>query len=356
MFIDAPFARADSGRRDVRRSAPVMISPPVPSIPPAGSPDALIGDATAEARPTRRRWMPARAAHADVRFAIAGLIALAGLLLTWLLLVGTETGQRLENAALRGAEFRSDADQQAALDRLAQISIAVFAVAVVVCFAVGQLRKRGWLATLVVGVMGGSVLLAELLKDALGRPELVSGPVWLLRNSFPSGSAAIATAVAVGAILVSPDRLRWLVLPFGVAFAAIISEAVQTSGWHRLSDSIGSSCLVIAVAMGGLLILARNGLVQESDRGGVDHRVSGSLSVVAGIALALGTFVLVLIALFPLLMTPIEARRALLQTAFPLIGTGWTIVAIVAVARVIGPFTLGGRSKRPTSRSADLTS
>ncbi len=322
-----------------------MPSQPVASIPPAASLDEPpIDDPATDPRATTpRRSGSKHIARADVRFAVAGLVAFGGALLTWLLLVGTETGQRLENAALRGAEFRSEADRQAALDRLAQISIAVFAVAIVACFVVGQLRKRGWLAAVVVGVMGASVVLAELLKDVLSRPDLVGGPAWLLRNSFPSGSAAIATAVAVGGILVAPDRLRWLVLPFGVAFAAIISEAVQTSGWHRLSDSIGSSCLVIAIAMGGLFVLARNGLVHESDRGGVDRRLSGGISVIAGVALALGTFVLVLIVLFPLLTTPIEARRALLQTAFPLIGTGWTLVAILAVARVIGPFTLGDR-------------
>ncbi len=338
-----------------------MTGQPGPSSLPTDTPDEpLIDVASAPPRLGRRgRWPSGRATRADVRFGIVGLIALAGAFLSWLLLVGTETGQRLENAALRGAEFRSEADRQIALDRLGQISIAVFAVAIVACFAVGQLRKRGWLATVVVGVMGVGVVLAELLKDILGRPELVSGPAWLLRNSFPSGSAAIATAVAVGAILVAPDRLRWFVLPFGVAFAAIISEAVQTSGWHRLSDSIGSSCLVIAIAMGGLVVLARNGLVRESDRGGVDHRLAGGISAVAAIALTIGTVVLVLIALFPLLTTPIEARRALLQTAFPLLGTGWTIIAILTVARVIEPFTLGDRADRPDpwrrERSPDRT-
>jgi hypothetical protein len=283
-----------------------------------------------------------------VAFGLTATVAFVGLVASWLILVGTAAGQRLENAALRGAEFRSEPERQAALDRLSQVTVTVFVLAILACFVVGQLRKRGWLATTVVVAMGSAAVLAELLKDVLARPPLVDGPVWILRNSFPSGSAVVATAVAVGLYLVAPDRLRWLALSAGVVGAAVISEAVQTSGWHRLSDTIGATCLTIAVLFGGLWALARAGRVHAGEHGHVDARVAGGLWLAASVVLTFGTIVLVLVALFPVLTTPVDARQALLQTAFPLIGTGWTIVAILAAARIVEPYTLGtAASARP---------
>jgi hypothetical protein len=88
--------------------------------------------------------------------------------------------------------------------------------------------------------------------------------------------------------------------------------------------------------------------VHTGDHGHVDARVAGGLWLAASVVLTFGTIVLVLVALFPVLTTPVDARQALLQTAFPLIGTGWTIVAILAAARIVEPYTLGtAASARP---------
>lgn len=323
-------------------SDPPGLEPPADPLAPPESPgpDATAATATEPPRPGWAARIRFRGSPA-VRFAAAALVAAAGVVAVWLLLVGTEPGQRLENAALRGAEFRTDLDRQAALDRLSQVTASTFGLVAVGCFLVGQLRKRGWLATVVVVSMAAGVAMTELLKAVLGRPELVGGPAWIVQNSFPSGSAAVATAVALGLYVVAPDRLRWLALTAGVVVAAFISESVQTSGWHRLSDTVGAACMALVAMFAGLWLLARAGLVLPSDRGHVDRRVAAGLWLVAGVALALGTVVLLLLALFPVLTTPVDAERALLQTAFPLIGTGWTVVAILLAARVVEPFTLG---------------
>ncbi|MEX1104437.1 MAG: phosphatase PAP2 family protein, partial [Dehalococcoidia bacterium] len=203
------------------------------------------------------------------------------------------------------------------------------------------LRGRAALAALVGVVMVVSVVLAELLKEVLPRPALVAGPAWILRNSFPSGSAAVATAIAVGALLVTPDRLRWLVLPLGALYAAAIGDALQIAGWHRLSDTVGGALLVISVASAGLVVLARLRLVQPSPHGRVHPRVREVLVALALVALVVGTVMLVLVVVFPLLGSPEGGRRAFVQTAFPLFGAGLTIMAVVAFSRVIEPFSLG---------------
>jgi hypothetical protein len=268
---------------------------------------------------------------------------------TYWAFVGTETGQRVENLALRGAELRSSATRDAALARLTQISVVMFALATMAVWGTGLLRRRGGLGTLAASVMLGSVLSAEVLKELLPRPQLVTGPSWILRNTFPSGTATVATAVAVGAFLVTPERLRWTVVPIAAVYAAVIAEALQAAGWHRLSDTVGSSLLVIALAFAGLTLLARAGLVQRSPYGRVDRRIRGALLVVATILIALGGLLLLLLSVFPLLTTPAEGRGAFLQTAFPLLGAGSTVLMFLVFAQVVEPFSLG-RGVRARSR------
>ena len=171
--------------------------------------------------------------------------------------------------------------------------------------------------------MGVAVVLSEVLKDVLPRPALVDGPAWILRTSFPSGSAAVAAAMAIGALLVAPDRLRWLVVPAGAIYAAVIAEAIQTTGWHRLSDTLGGVLLVLVVAAAGLAVVARAGLVQPSTHGRIDRRVRTGVLVAGTVAIGLGT-IIPLAATFPLLASPDSGRRAFLQTAFPLVGSGLT--------------------------------
>lgn len=280
-------------------------------------------------------------ALAAPRFAATAIVALVLFGVTYWAFVTTDVGQNMENLAVRGAELRSPAARAASLERLTQISVLTFALAITAVFIVGVLRRRPGLGAVVGVIMVLSVVLAELLKEFLPRPNLVPGPAWILRNTFPSGSAAVATAVAVGALLVAPDRLRWLALALGAPYAAIIGDAIQTSGWHRLSDTFGSTLLVIAVASAGLAVLARLDLAQPSPFGRVDRRIRYALFVLASVTLLVGTVMLVLVVAFPILGSPEGARRAFLQGAFPLFGAGLTIIALVTFARVIEPFSLG---------------
>lgn len=292
-----------------------------------------------------RRFRPA-AGSPPVRFAATLLAALALLVLTYLIFATTELGQVIENLALRGAEFRSEADREAALGRLSAVTVAIFALAVVIVVSVGFLRRREPLALIAAATMVGAVVLAEVLKGVLPRPALVEGPVWLLRPSFPSGSAAVAAAIAIGGLMVAPDRLRWMAMTGGVVFAGLIVEAVQTTGWHRLSDTFGGVLLVIVVGSAGLMALARGGYVVPSEAARIDRRVRVALLVLAAGAILLGIALAILPVIFPLLAAPAGARRSILQTAFPLIGIGATAAAIVVFARVIEPYSFGRRPSK----------
>ncbi len=326
--------------------APGGVAPTDDSVEPVQSTDGAQRGPAMERAPRRRRRSRPAGESATVRFTAVFLAALALLILTYLVFVTTDVGQAIENLALRGAEFRSEADRESALGRLSVVTVAIFALAVVGVVTVGFLRRREPLALVAAATMVGSVVLAEVLKGTLSRPELAEGPIWLLRPSFPSGSAAVAAAIAIGGLLVAPDRLRWMTMTGGVVFAGLIVEAVQTSGWHRLSDTIGGVLLVIVVGSASLAVLARAGYVVPSDAARIDRRIRGALLVVAAGAVALGVALAILPIVFPLLAAPAGARRSILQTAFPLVGLGATAAAIVVFARVIEPYSLGRRPSK----------
>ena len=94
--------------------------------------------------------------------------------------------------------------------------------------------------------MGGSAVIAEVVKRSLPRPELVEAPPNWLHNSFPSGHVTVAVAIGIGAVLVAPYAFRWLATIVGAGYAAAIGMDVETAGLHRLSGVIGATLLVFA--------------------------------------------------------------------------------------------------------------
>jgi hypothetical protein len=138
-----------------------------------------------------------------------------------------------------------------------------------------------------------------------------------------------------------------LALSIGALYTAVLMNAIQTAGWHRLSDTLGSTFLVFAVACAGTTVLAWRGLVQPSVVGRIDRRVRYGLSALASVLLLVAIAMLVLLIAFPILGTPEGGRRAFLQSAFPLFGAGMAILGLLAFAGLIEPFALG-RSARAT--------
>lgn len=275
------------------------------------------------------------------RFGLTAIAALGLFAGVYAALVGTARGQRLENLGLLGAQLRGAAAREESLGYLSQVSVLTFALAVIAIAAIAFARRRPGLGVLVGAVMGGATVLAEMLKDVLPRPQLVEGPAWILRNDFPSGTATVAAALGLGALLVAPDRLRWLVLPIGAVFAAVIGQATQITGWHRMSGAIGGVLLVVAAFGAALLLLERAGLVHPTPSGRIHPRLRFGLLIVAAAAFVVAAAALTLLVAFPLLQVPADADSVFLHTVFELVGFGLTIVAFVAFATLIEPFTFG---------------
>ena len=290
----------------------------------------------------RRRALAGRpVGGAWLRFAAAAIASVAAFWAVYAAFVLTEPGQRSENLGLLGAVLRSEADRQASLGRLSLISLVSFGLAVVLVFLVATMRRRARLGILAAGVMVTSIVAAEILKEVLPRPALVDGPAWILRNDFPSGHSTIAAGIGVAMLLVSPDRLRWFALPAAVLIAGFIGQATQVAGWHRLSGSIGGVLLVVAVALAGLVVLDRAGLVAPSAHGRVSARLRGLLVGLGAVLILLGAIVLAIFVAFPLLRAPEGASGAFLHTVFDAVGSGVTVLVLVAFAATIEPYALG---------------
>jgi membrane-associated phospholipid phosphatase len=296
--------------------------------PVTATPEAPTLADTAHPGPTRR-FLAATIGYIAVFWAL------------YVVFVGTEQGQRFENSALLASTLRGDTVRADSLTYLSGVSVVTFAGAMAVVALVGLLRRRPGLGVLAAGAMGVTALAAEILKMVLERPALVDGPVWILRNSFPSGTAAIAAAVGLGALMVCPDRLRWIVLVIAAVLAAFVGQATQVTGWHRASDALAGVVLAGSVASAALVLLARSGHAQTSAVGRVHPRVFVAVVLVAGATILVGLTLLLAFVAFPLLRAPDEAESAFLQTASNLMTFGLSVIAIAAFAWVIEPFTLG---------------
>jgi membrane-associated phospholipid phosphatase len=291
--------------------------------------------ATLEAAGSSRTRQP------TVRFLAASIGAFLAFAATFAVFVLTEQGQRFENLALFGAALRSPADRQESLDHLSQLSLISFAFAILFIFLFVLARRRFALGVSIVLVMGGSAVVAELLKIVLPRPALVTGQDWILRNSFPSGTATIAAGIGVALLLASPDRLRWLALVIGSLLAAVIGQATQISGWHRMSDAVGGVLLVVTIACLSLTGLSLLHLVNPSNRAGVSRRITAALVILGAGTVLLGALVLGISYAFPLLTIPEGASGAFVHTTLDLVGAGVTVLIFVGFGRLIEPYALG---------------
>lgn len=291
-------------------------------------------------RPTGR----GKLARPTVRFAVAAAVSIALLALTFWGLVLTEAGQRLENLALEGATFRDPVVIEGSLAGLSGISVLSFGAAIALVSLIGLARGRPGLALLAATVMSVSILLAELLKAILERPHLVDGAPWLLVNTFPSGHATIAATIAIGALLVVPERVRWLVLPIVAVYAAVIAQAVQIAGWHRLSGTLGGILVAMVVACVALAFVAARGRVQPTAAGHVPRAVRGGLLAVTGATVVAAGIVMALPIVFPVLEAPRGADSAFAHTALELAGVGMTVLLVVVFSALVEPFSLGAKA------------
>jgi len=121
--------------------------------------------------------------------------------------------------------------------------------------AVAFARGRSRVALAAGLVLGLAPLTAETLKPLLAHSHARIGGSEITAASWPSGHATAATALALCAVLVAPERLRPIIATLGVMFMVGIGFSLLILAWHLPSDVLGGylvGTLWVALAVAGL--------------------------------------------------------------------------------------------------------
>ncbi|MEY9933327.1 hypothetical protein ABH926_007980 [Catenulispora sp. GP43] len=257
------------------------------------------------------------------RLVAGAVVALAGVFMVYLLAVRTRWGQDFENAALVGARDHRTGSWYGDADRwLNRLTAESFGVSLVVIAVVGLLRRRLLLALCGVLTAAGTVVAARFLKGALpSRPVFGAGTAGAGQgahtalakgaadvaahaagaaaagahavaagvtaaaghaaatvhavhtahaalapgqapNTLPSGHAAAAMGLLVGALIVVSRRWYVPVVALALPGAAFAGVATVAADWHRVSDTIAADLLALAVGLLGLAAVSQLGLVR----------------------------------------------------------------------------------------------
>jgi membrane-associated phospholipid phosphatase len=116
----------------------------------------------------------------------------------------------------------------------------VFLAAVPVLVAILRRRPRAVLA--IGAILLGANLTTQLLKPLLAQPRanfVIHDLISISPESWPSGHATAAMALALCCVIAVPPRLRPAVACLGAAFAVAVSYSFLTLAWHYPSDVFG---------------------------------------------------------------------------------------------------------------------
>ncbi|RZT25177.1 PAP2 superfamily protein [Mycobacterium sp. BK558] len=179
----------------------------------------------------------------------------------YLLAVQTGTGQRLEAAALRGADQVDPELHRIALQAFHTITVSSQLGATALVALVGLLRRQVWLAVAGVGVILGGQAITQLVKyHVLSRPNLVAGTG--AENTLPSGHTTAAMCLLFATLIVMPYRFRGVAMFFTLSWAVGLGAYTVIIQAHRLSDTLAADAVALIVACVAAQLLAWTGRIR----------------------------------------------------------------------------------------------
>ncbi|MBP2477427.1 membrane-associated phospholipid phosphatase [Crossiella equi] len=191
-------------------------------------------------------------AHGSVpwRIALSVPAFLAAFIAAYLYFVRTPEGQRWENQVLSvwsPGMGNPVEDTTGVLGWLNEVPLLLGAVVGVVLVAL--VGRRYWAGFAAVGLVGVTVVGAQLLKlSLLTRPRFESARL-PTHNSFPSGHVTLAMVLVLALLVVVPARLRVLFAVPGAIWVGWVATATMQVGWHRFSDTLGAGLLAASVCV-----------------------------------------------------------------------------------------------------------
>lgn len=250
------------------------------------------------------------------------LVTTAVLVAVTAIALGTATGQRLDDEAMRTVVERRDA-RLPVLSVLGYVSIGSVAVVALVAalWALARGAVRDVIAAGVV-LVGANVTTQVLKKVVLDRGNFDLGFLDRLPNSLPSGhTTLIATSAAVVA-LVAPRLLQPLVAAIAAFGVTMVGASTVVAGWHRPADVV-AAVLVTLIWTAAARVLVGPTAEETSD----DHLSAPWRLLVAALIGA----VLAGLALIVIGVRPVDGWGGFAEAAAVLGVLGW-VVAVWAAA------------------------
>ena len=192
--------------------------------------------------PTRRA-APARPVRWAVVLTVVCPVAVWAL---WRVFVATLAGQQVEQIAFDGAEYGQSRLWVVAGRVLDVVSVGFVAAAAITAVVVAVARRRRLLAGQAVLLVAGANLTTQLVKVWLPREDL--GTWRTYGNTLPSGHTTVAASVSAALVLVVPPRARPAVALLGAAYTAATGVSTLVARWHRPSDVVAATLVVLGWA------------------------------------------------------------------------------------------------------------
>jgi len=189
------------------------------------------------------------------RLGYAALVALALAIVTYWASIGTVVGQEFGDQAYEERFIADPSVRDAARDFLGLLTHGSLLIVGAALVVVALVRHRPRLGIGVGALVFGTAFLAEVLKEAIPRPELGVDPFELAHNTGPSGHASISMAIVLGAVMVTPPRGRVPVAAVGAVLVAIMATSTLAAGWHRPGDALAGELMATSIALAVCAVL-----------------------------------------------------------------------------------------------------
>lgn len=163
---------------------------------------------------------------------------------SYVLGVRSEIGQRAEETVLDASRFSTDPPAPLGLVTPASVALAILILCVVALASHGVSRAVYIGVSATIAVVASQVLKGQMLT----RPDFVA---YDAPNTFPSGHMTAFAVVAIALVLAVPRQLRVLVTLIGAVVMSVAGCQLIFFGWHRPSDVFGGVALAVVVFAAG---------------------------------------------------------------------------------------------------------
>ncbi|MGO9899556.1 MAG: phosphatase PAP2 family protein [Solirubrobacteraceae bacterium] len=177
----------------------------------------------------------------SARWALSGAGALTVLLVAVYAAIHLELVQHADVSILRGF---SDLGRHPRVGSLARAIVSLcnpdpYVYLCVLPVAIALLRRRIWVALVIVAILLGSNCTTELLKPLLAVHRSYSLPGAPSGGSWPSGHSTASMSLALCCVIAAPGRQRPAVAAIGAVFAVAVGYSLLSLESHYPTDVLG---------------------------------------------------------------------------------------------------------------------